>query len=621
MAAGFVIPSIFTAVDKMSGPIQAMGARLKAFGGSVGAGLGKINRRINSWAPGLADASNQMFSFASKAALAAAVIGGITFATGSLVAYEKGLASFRTIVSDLSDKDFQKYKLAINDVAKETKRSSVDVVASFEKIAGLNAKFAETSDGLAAVSKAAITLSKASGDELGNSAENLVKIMNQFSLGAKDADRAINVLAAGQAVGAANIQQTSDAFVNFGSVAASANLSLEQSVALIQTVGKYGLLGAEAGTKLRGSILKLQQAGVGYANGQFSVNAALDEAKKKFDKLRSAKEKDAFLNKIFGAENISTGRLLLNNIGLINEFTNGVTGTTEAQKAAAINSNTLSNKLAELKAAFVNTITSSDSSNASLEAVKAVLGFLAENMDMVLTIVVPLTTAFLAATAAMWLLNIAMAANPVGLIIIGIGALIALVAVIIKKWDEWGETVAFFLGPLGVVISLIQAIRKNWDYLSKAFKNGGILEGLRAIGKTILEAILSPVQKVLEVLGRMPGALGAPFRAAAEGIQNFRSAMDADTEKRMQQWAYEEKMQEYQDSNTPFPMRVDPGRSELINPKTANNDQVVDMVKAAVAGNIKIQIEDKTGGKASVNSTGAVSPQIKTTTNLGAIGQ
>ena len=47
-----------------------------------------------------------------------------------------------------------------------------------------------------------------------------------------------------------------------------------------------------------------------------------------------------------------------------------------------------------------------------------------------------------------------MAANPVGLIIIGIIALIALVVLAIKKWDSFGAALTLFLGPIGMIVSV-----------------------------------------------------------------------------------------------------------------------------------------------------------------------
>lgn len=316
-------------------------------------------------------------------------------AGATIVDFENNLASFRTIVSDLSDKEFEKFKNKIGEVATKTKASAVDVAKSFENIAGLNADFAETAEGLSAVSESAITLSKASGDELGASTENLVGIMNQFSMGAEEADRAINVLAAGQAVGAASISNLAESFKNVGSVASSSNISLEQSVGLLEVLGKFNLMGAEAGTKLRGVILQLQKAGMGYASGQFNINDALAEYNEKLKGATTEAEKNALAQKVFGAENITAGKILTQNIPLIEKYTKGVTGTNEAMAQAEIKSNTLSNKWKELKNAMANMVVNATSSGGALDSLKTVLGFLAENLTTIVGLVVKLGASWL----------------------------------------------------------------------------------------------------------------------------------------------------------------------------------------------------------------------------------
>ena len=111
-------------------------------------------------------------------------------------------------------------------------------------------------------------------------------------------------------------------------------------------------------------------------------------------------------------------------------------------------------------------------------------------------------------TAAQWLLNIALNANPIGLIIIGIAALIGLVALIIAKYDEWGAALSLLLGPFGFIINLIQSFRRNWDMIKKSFSEGGIVAGLKAIGITILDALLMPMQQFLELVAKIPGMGG-----------------------------------------------------------------------------------------------------------------
>lgn len=480
----FTIPTIFTAIDKMTAPIRKMVGGVQGFANKTQSFTDRSERAFRKLTPAISGATKEFLSFASAAAISAAIVGGVMFSVQSLKDYETALSSFRTIVSDVSDKDFAKYQDKINEVAKTTKKSSVETAAAFEKIAGLNAKFAETADGIGQVSAAAITLSKASGDELGASAESLVGIMNQFNLAADQSNRTINVLAAGAGVGAASIVNTADSFKNFGSVAAGANISLEQSVGLIQTLGKFSVFGAEAGTKLRGSVLKLQQAGVGYASGQFNINDALEEAKAKIDALGTSQEKDAAILKMFGAENISTGKILLNNISLFEEYTKGVTGTSEAQKQAEIRSNTLSVKLEEMRNKWVNIITSSDGASSALNTVKNVIGFLTDNMETIVSVGSKILLFFaawkvsiLAARASLFAYNVALgvssALSKTASIAVGANA-VALKAYTAVQWLAnaalYGFPLVWIVGAFIAVGAAIASLIIYWDDMVKWIK-------------------------------------------------------------------------------------------------------------------------------------------------------
>jgi len=125
-------------------------------------------------------------------------------------------------------------------------------------------------------------------------------------------------------------------------------------------------------------------------------------------------------------------------------------------------------------------------------------------------------------TAAQWLLNIALNANPIGVIIMAIIALVAIVTAVIVKWDEWGAALTLFMGPLGIIIQLVQSFRESWELVKASFKGKGILGGLFTIGKVIFDAILFPLQQVLELLGN----LGLDFATdTAAELQAFRDSM------------------------------------------------------------------------------------------------
>ena len=593
MALSLRVPTIFSARDGISSVLRTITRNTQAFANKVQSGIGRANKLFNKLTPSIGAAGKQLLSYASAATIAGAAFGLAGFSKQAILDYEDSVASFRTIVSDLNDTDFAKYEKTMGQVATDTKKSTIDVAQAYEKIAGLNSKLAETPDGIAEVSKAAIILSKASRDELGPSAENLVGIMNQFNLGAKDSGRVINVLAAGQAVGAASITQSAEAYKNFGSVAKNANITLEESMGLIQTLAGKMITGSEAGTGLKAVILRLQAAGYGYKKGVFNINEALETAKKNYDGLKTAKLKDAYLTDLIGANHINTGAIMLNSIDTYKDFTKGVTGTNEAQNAAAINSNTLKAKIDELKASWVNLITTTDESREGVNKAKEALGWLASNIESVTkyslyyigALVTLKTTIWLAqgaltaynivlgitaaltnsstisltgntvalkawyvsaligekvmklVTAAQWLWNVAMSANPIGLIVITIGALIAGVAAIIYYWDEWGSTIIKYMGPLGMIIDFVMTLKQNWDMVVSAFKKEGIMGGLKAIGIVLLDVLLKPMQTLLSVLGKIPGMANLA-KAGIDRIQTIRNGLDvqsSDKEERMAQ--------------------------------------------------------------------------------------
>jgi len=316
---------------------------------------------------------------------------------GIITDYEKATQSMSAITGAVGQ-DLEDLKGKVIDTADAMGVSITETTKLFEIVGSQMPQLLKDSAGLQQVAEAAIILSKASGDTIENSTLAMASAMNQFSLGADQAERVMNVLAAGSLVGSAGVVDVSEAMKNFGSVAAGANISLEQSVALIEVLGKFGVIGAEAGTKLRGSILKLQQAGMGYASGQFVINDALEEARTKMESYGSAMEQDAFLQKTFGAENISTGRILLSNIDLMNQYTAGVTGTSVATDQAAINSNTMTMAVKGLKAGWENLIIKWSESTSTLGLLKGTIKFVTNNLETIIKVVWGAIRAWLAFT-------------------------------------------------------------------------------------------------------------------------------------------------------------------------------------------------------------------------------
>ena len=128
-------------------------------------------------------------------------------------------------------------------------------------------------------------------------------------------------------------------------------------------------------------------------------------------------------------------------------------------------------------------------------------------------------------SAAQAVLNVIMTANPIGLIIAACAALIGIVVQVVRKWDEWGAAFSIILGPLGMVISMFQSFKTHWDSIVKAFKTDGILGGLKRIGQVMLDALLVPVQQLLEMVSEIPG-VGKLAGKGAQKIASLRASMN-----------------------------------------------------------------------------------------------
>jgi tape measure domain-containing protein len=180
----------------------------------------------------------------------------------------------------------------------------------------------------------------------------------------------------------------------------------------------------------------------------------------------------------------------------------------------------------------------------------------------------PLIAILGAVAAAIWIVNVAMSANPIALIIIGVAALVTGIGLLIKNQDAvkakflevWNaikkfvidvatKVATFFtkiaiaifktwekikgvillISPAFTVITeIISSIAQNWNHVKSAFTEKGFIGGIKAIGKAIFSGILAPVISLLELLSKIPGALGKLAGTGAAKLSALRKSLFAD---------------------------------------------------------------------------------------------
>jgi TP901 family phage tail tape measure protein len=253
--------------------------------------------------------------------------------------------------------------------ALQTGIGAKDVVEAYKLIASAKPELLENKEALAAFTKEAIALSQASGLDLPEAAKRLTDAMNQFSAPANEAGRYINVLAEAARLSAAEVPDLSEALVQFGVAAKSANVSIEESSAVIETLAEKGIKGSEAGNKLRNVFIALNAPGaldkkaIGYLE-QYGVNLEVLSDKSiplqaRLVELSKIQKDAGAITSVFGKENSIAAQILMENTGRVKELTDALNNPDlkTAYEQAAVNTQTLGFATARLGTAWDNIMT------------------------------------------------------------------------------------------------------------------------------------------------------------------------------------------------------------------------------------------------------------------------
>lgn len=432
----------------------------------------------------LSEIQKELFSFAAKAAVITGVSSLFRFGVQSIMDYETALASLEAVTGQSASL----FKGQIESIASSSRKSAIEVAKSFEVVGSAMSEYLDNPKALGQITDAGITLSKASRMELEPSLQALTSVMNQFGFAADQAANVVNRLTAGEIVGSITTAKAAEHLQQFGAVASANNVSLSESVALVEALGKKlpaEMLGRSARNMITfmGAIKGAPKQTLD-ALAKHGVNLDIVSSKslsygERLKELSKIQGDAVAMEQFFGRENIAAGTTIFQQLDTYNKWVKQIGNTNEAQKQAAVNSRTLSNALAEVKNSFVNVIVSGDKMNPLLELTKSLFFGLAENMGLVLGVIGSVAAAFLlyqtavlGVNAALWLneafltgkffvamirqialtngttfataalavaqstLNAAWAANPIGLVIAGALALTAVIYGLSKAYSK-----------------------------------------------------------------------------------------------------------------------------------------------------------------------------------------
>ena len=395
-------------------------------------------------------------------------------ATGSGMEYEQAMADL-VAITGIAGKELEEIGRVARKTGEESGLGATGAVNAFTLLASQIQIDKIGLQGLMTLQQETITLAQAAGMDMTDAATAMAATINQFGLEATEANRVINVLAAGSKYGAAEISDLAQSFKVTGSTAAAAGLSVEQTAGALEVLSQSNLKGAEAGTALRNILLKMQTVlGIDFTKN--GLDEALAALQPKLDDV-------TYLAKLFGAENIAAAQYLITNAQAVGELTEQVTGTNVAQEQAAIRTNTaaeeykrLQAKVDDLKISFFNATGAAAPMIALIgdnlpiiASMMTLVGSTAQTIDffrknaiLARTAIVAKTAAELASAGVMKIvaagqaaLNAVMSANPVALVVLAIAALVAGLIALYNRSESFRKVVDELWDGLKRVASVV----------------------------------------------------------------------------------------------------------------------------------------------------------------------
>ncbi len=608
--ASFTIPSIFKAIDKLTAPVKKMQNSIAIFGRKSEASIARIERKFRQIQKGAAKVARK------TAILGLAIAAPLAIATKMAIDFEKQMSNVATLV-DTNTESMSAMSAAVLDTATRVPVAIEDLTAGLFDVRSAGISAADAMNVLEVSAKLSI-----SGLSSTAEATNIMtSAMNTFASEGLTAGQIADILFKTTAAGKNTISQLAQAFGATASIIQSAGVSLADFSAATAALTKGGTPAAQAQTQIRAAVVALQKPtadmekifkriGVttekeligkfGSLGASFKIiNKTAGEMGINTAKAWSSVEAGAAVTSIVGAaaeDYIDTLDKMVNGGNAVTDAFEKQLGTAAAQAQLAKNNmaafsitvgtvlipvvNDLIKQIIPIIKRFSEWAKNNPGTLSTIVKVAAgiaALSFVVSGLSTIVSIASVVMASF--GTIA------AIATAPITLIILAVAALIALITIIIRKWDTWGAALSLLLGPLGFVISLIQSFRRNWDMIKNAFKTEGIIGGLKAIGATILDAVLMPLQQVFELLSNIPGFSFAA--ELAEDIEKFRGKIGVNIER------------------------------EVVNPEAGKQEALANTIERTNNAKVDINVNDPTGRAEVQNDQDFVKIAQTSTLNFG----
>jgi len=321
------------AAKKLAKEIQLEDARLKKIDKTIGDSF----RNVGNYSSAIGGLSQKFKRLAGALGI-----------TGGIIAFSRAIrGAFRTMV------DFQKSSAELASVLgksrSEIKQLTVDAKRlgaatkfTASEVVGLQKEFAKlgfSQQEILNVTEATLELAVATTTELPRAAEVVGNTLRAFQLDSSETQRVVDVMTKSFNSSALDMEKFATAMGSVAPVAANANVTLEDTTALLGTIVNNGVDASTAGTALRNVFLELAKNGLTF-----------DEA---MAKINSSTNRNATALDLFGKRGAAVASIIANNTEKTKELGDALRDSLgTAADAANEQMDTMSGKMAEAGSAW-----------------------------------------------------------------------------------------------------------------------------------------------------------------------------------------------------------------------------------------------------------------------------
>lgn len=539
--ANLIVPVIFRGIDRISQVVDNIDNRTQ-----------RLHKNLNKIS-------------AATGVAATAIAGGLLMSAKSAIEFQDQLADVAK-TTGLEGKALEDYGNSILDLAKTT-RSSIDDLTKIGAIAG---QLGIAPENLAEFTKQANEFAVALGDDYAGGVEEAISSVGKLNKLFKDTktlnpaeslQRTGSVLNHLSSVGSATASNMNDFLLRMGALPDALKPSYTETAALGATLEELGLNSEVASSGLTNLLIN---AGVGVGAfaqqmkissksaqdllnnnpAQFAVQFAKSfkglnavQIAKRLDDLKiKSNEVIKVIGLLSSGSELYTERLVQSNDAMREATSLTMEYATKNDTVAAklkiaennfkVMSITLGTQLLPMLAELLEMI---------MPIMSAVIDWIKENPKLAMTLAViagalyTLSIAMQAYIAVQTLANIEAYAFPGTWIALAIIAVIAAIVIAIVYFDDFGQVILAFMGPVGWLIMLLMKLPGYWEKIVKAFEADGIVGAFKEINRSIIDFLLSPMEQFLNLIKDLP-MVGGIANTALKGIRTIRESQGMDIE-------------------------------------------------------------------------------------------